>query len=72
MIRNVGIVGETFSGVKKRIYFDRMPGSKEDQIRIRTADFSIYIPEGDFVEMIRELFASDEAYQPRHGTEANL
>lgn len=72
MIRNVGIIGETFSGTKKRIYFDRMPGATCDQIRIRTADSSIFIAEDDFLEVIRVLFASDKTYQPKHGTEANV
>lgn len=69
MIRNVGIMGESFSGAKKRVYFDRMPGWQCDQIRIRTADSSIFIAENDFLEVIRVLFASDEPYQPKHGTE---
>lgn len=69
MIRNVGVIGETFSGNKKRVYFDRMPGYKQDQIRIRTAEGSLFINEDDFLEVIRVLFASDEPYQPKHGTE---
>lgn len=69
MIRNVGIMGETFSGTKKRVYFDRMPGATCDQIRIRTADSSIFIAENDFLEVIRVLFASDEPYRPKHGAE---
>lgn len=71
MIRNIGITGTTFSGQQKKVYFDRMPGAKEDQIRIRTADYSIYLSESDFVAMIRELFASDAAYQPKHGEGGN-
>ena len=72
MIRNVGIIGETFSGTKKRVYFDRMPGATCDQIRIRTADSSIFIAEDDFLEVIRVLFASDEPYQPKHGEEGKV
>lgn len=69
MIRNIGITGTTFSGHQKKVYFDRIPGCAEPQIRIRTADYSIYIPENDFAQMVCALFASEEPYQPKHGTE---
>lgn len=71
MIRNIGITGTTFSGQQKKVYFDRMPGAKEDQIRIRTADYSIYIAEADFAQMVCALFSSEESYPPKHGKEGN-
>lgn len=63
----IGIKGQSFSGKPVRIYFERVPGSHEPQIRITTEDGAIYLPEADFITMFGQLFSNDPNYVPRHG-----
>ena len=64
----IGIKGLTFSGRQIWTHFERVPGSKEPQIRITTDHEQIYISEDNFVEMIKQLFGSN-GVEYRHGKE---
>lgn len=65
---NIGIKGTDHSGRETWIYFERVPGAKEPQVRIRTADGMMYVSEANFAAMIVQLFGSgDPNYVPKHG-----
>ena len=65
---NIGIKGVDHSGQTTWIHFERVPGAKEPQVRIRTADRMMYVSEANFTAMIVQLFGSgDPNYVPRHG-----
>ena len=52
----IGIKGQTFGGKVIWTHFERVPGSKEPQIRITTDHEQIYISEENFTQMILKLF----------------
>ena len=62
----VGIKGQTFGGKVIWTHFERVPGSKEPQIRITTDHEQIYIPEECFTDMIVELFGKGDRIEYRH------
>lgn len=65
---NIGIKGTDHNSRTSWIYFERVPGSREPMVRIRTESEVIYITEESFAKMVVDLFREhNESYEPRHG-----
>lgn len=64
---NIGIKGTDHNSRTCWIYFERVPGSREPMVRIRTESEVIYIKEESFIRMFGKLFAGTQEYEPRHG-----
>lgn len=61
----IGIKGQSFSGKTEWIYFESVPGSREEQVRVTTPGEQIYISKDNFIAMTNRLFTVS-TYEPKH------